>query len=212
MDEESRVRCSSKDCFAGHSPYDPKDLLSVSACTVPGSLDIWFPVGTGWCQALMGNQKVGEERGQGVNSHLAARPPSCQAVIFHNSIPPYKVTVCSDPSIAAAPWSCPLQHGEGMFPIVASSWHFKIPCLLPFDWLFLCKQSLLLNTLQLSPLSEPSISCQYSNEWESVSVCVYKCTHCLNPILLSYVSKIYQNNVNSGGLLDVCLLNTVNQL
>lgn len=201
-----------KRLFAGHSPYDPKDLLSVSACTVPGSLDFWFPVGTGWCQALMGNQKVGEERGQGVNSHLAARPPSCQAVIFHNSIPPYKVTVCSDPSIAAAPWSCPLQHGEGMFPIVASSWHFKIPCLLPFDWLFLCKQSLLLNTLQLSPLSEPSISCQYSNEWESVSVCVYKCTHCLNPILLSYVSKIYQNNVNSGGLLDVCLLNTVNQL
>lgn len=27
-----------KRLFAGHSPYDPKDLLSVSACTVPGSL------------------------------------------------------------------------------------------------------------------------------------------------------------------------------
>ena len=199
-----------KRLFAGHSPYDPKALLYVSACTVPGSLDFWFPVGIGWCQALMGNQKVGGERGQGVNSHLAPRPPSCQAMIFHNSIPPCKVTVCSDPSVAAAPWSCPLQHGEGMFPIFASSWHFKIPCLLPFDWLFLCKQSLLLNALQLSPLSELFLASTLMSEKEWV--CVYKCTHCLNPILLSYVSKIYQNNVNSGGLLDVCLLNTVNQI
>lgn len=81
----------------------------------------------------------------------------------------------SPPAHSHSSCSGPFGHGEEVFPTAVSSWHFRFPFWLPYNWLFLCKQSLLLNALQLSPPSEPSVSCQCSNEEEWV--CVYANAH-----------------------------------
>lgn len=99
--------------FAGHSPSPfSLGLFSVSAF-VPGSLAFWFLVGFGGWQALMGNQKVGGERGQGIPGND-----------LYNSIPRHKVLLCSHPSS----WFCPFRHGEVTSPTVASFCHFRFLC------------------------------------------------------------------------------------
>lgn len=109
------------------------------------------------------------ERGQGNNSH----PFLTGSDVLHFRFF-YQMLLCSNPyPTAIAPCSCPFRHEEVMFPTVTSSWHFKLPFWLPYEWIFLCKQPLLLNALQLSPLSEPPVSCQYSNE--VVRQCEFVC-------------------------------------
>lgn len=75
--------------FAGHSPSVSLGLFSVSAF-VPGSLAFWFLVGSGGWQALMGNQKVGGERGQGINSYPTPWAPFCQVMTFTTPFPDIK--------------------------------------------------------------------------------------------------------------------------